>query len=522
MRENIQPKRIVSYLFILVIALVFTVQFGPGSKGCEAKLDGSAVAPAVVNGKSVSARDLSRAYAAQLSAVRAQGIPETLAKQAVSVEAVVEQLVSLELLAQAAEQRGIIASDKEIREALQKSPDFEKDGKFDVDRYKTILRNYYRQTPSDFERDLRRRMSAGKLLELVQASAVVSEDEVKSKYLREGDTANITFARFLPTMFASKVKTPTAKELTAFQQDHAKAISDHYDEHRIEYHQPERVRARQIVLRTDPGMTEEKKAEVKKRALNLKAEIEGGKAFADVAMQFSEDVSTKARGGDLGLLERRSLSPTLGEALFSLAVDEVSQPVEESDGIFLLKVEEKLPPQRKELAEVQGEIAQQIFSKEKAKELARAEAEKALAQVKAGKKLAVLFPPEKEGSPAVTRYETETRPEAVVTGAFNSGSENIPHLGAVPELVSQIFKTERPKLLDQVYPAGDGYTVVEVTDRQQANEKAFSEKKESLISDARWAKRTELRDSFIKALRKNAEVVTRKDSLTALAEPDQE
>jgi len=60
---------------------------------------------------------------------------------------VLEQLIEREVMAQAAEARGIVASDSEVAELLKKNPDFQKDGKFDLDTYKSVMSQYYRRLP---------------------------------------------------------------------------------------------------------------------------------------------------------------------------------------------------------------------------------------------------------------------------------------------------------------------------------------------------------------------------------------
>ena len=112
---------------------------------------------------------------------------------------------------------------------------------------------------------------------------------------------------------------------------------------------------------------------------------------------------------------------------------------------------------------VEGDIARQLYSKTKAKELAEVEAQKALEQVKAGKSLAELFPPSKEDKPAAMRFETETKPAAVDTGEFSATTDSVPQLGPAPERVKDTFAAQAAGPLAKPYAAGEGYAVVVVT-----------------------------------------------------------
>ncbi|MBM7114969.1 peptidylprolyl isomerase [Archangium primigenium] len=508
---SLDPRKVFSLLFIIAIAVVFTVQFGPGNNGFANTGGGAAPsAAAVVNGKEIPANEFLREYAGQLQYLRQQGQPitEAVARQFGLPKTVLDRLVNTELLSQAAAQHGVRASDEEILKILQRSPEFQKDGQFDYPTYTQVLRDYFRQTPADYEESLRKRLTAQKMLGVVQNGVVVSDDEVRTRFEKEGNQARVVFARFLPSMYADKVAAPTAAELAAFKQGHEKEIKEYYETNRFLYQQPERIRARQILVKLAPEATPEQKSQALARAQALRQELEGGKDFATVASASSEDPGTKASGGDLGWVERGNWDPALANAAFALEAGKVTEPVETRFGVHLVKVEEKKPAQDRTLEQVQDEIATSLYKKDKAQGTARAEADKALAAAKGGKTLATLFPPEKEGQPALLRFETETRPEAVQTDTFTAAASNIPHLGPAPDLVTAVFATKGPALLEQAYPVGEGFVIAQVTERQLPDDTKFAEKKTELRQQAEQAKQYEVADSFLKALRQSGKVET--------------
>ena len=508
---SLDLRKVVSLFFIIAIAVVFVVQFGPGNNGFANTSAGAAPsAAAVVNGKEITTNEFLREYTGQLQYLRQQGQPitEAVARQFGLPQTVLDRLVNTELLAQAAARHDVRASDEEILKLLQGNPNFQKDGQFDYATYSQVLRDYYRQSPADYEEALRKQLTAQKLLGVVQNGVIVSDDEVRARFEKEGNQARVVFARFLPTMYADKVVAPTPADLAPFVQAHEKEIKDYYEANRFVYQQPERVHARQVLLKLPPNATAEQKSAATARAQALRAEIEGGKDFAAVASASSEDPGTKANGGDLGWVERGNWEPALADAAFGLEAGKVTQPVETKYGIHLVKVEEKKPAQEKTLEQVRDEIATTLYKKDKAQALARAEADKALAQVKAGKGLAELFPAEKDGQPALLRFETETRPEAVQTDTFTAASASVPHLGPAPDLFTAVFATKSPGLLPQAYPVGEGFVVGQVTERQLPDDTKFAEKKTELRQQAQQAKQYEVADSFLKALRKSGKVET--------------
>lgn len=509
MTEGQKPKQLLSVIFIFAIALVFTLNFGPGSKGCESKTNlAAAQAAATVNGKEIPIRDFQRQYQSQLRYMQAMGqpIPDSLARQIGLPKQVLDRLVDAELLAQAADKAGISASDAEIREELFKNPDFQKDGVFDQKTYFNNVRDYYKRTPTEYETELRRSAAARKLLQVVEGAAVVSDEEVKTRYQKEGNRATATYVRFLPSQFADKVKITDA-EAAAYAKANEAAVKDYYEKNKFLYHQNEQVRARHILIRSEKESTDAQKAEAKAKAENLRKEVvDNKKDFAEIAKQFSEDPGSKESGGDLGFNEAGSWVPEFSEAAFKLQPGQISDVVQTPFGFHVIKVEERKPPTSKELKEVEVEIARTLMSKDKAKELAKAAAEAALVQAKAGKKLGELFPAKAEANS--NPWETPATPEATDTGEFDQTSISLPKLGAAPDVTGDIFKRTEPGLLDKVYSVQDAYVVVDVTSRSQPSDEKFVEAKDQLREEALRAKQIELREAYLKALRKQAQIVT--------------
>lgn len=510
-RQELQATKIGSYLIIVGISLIFILEFGPASRGCDKSIQGGENAAAFVNGKEIPLREFQMAYAQRLQAFRAQGnpIPESLARQVGIPQQVLEELVDVELLSQEAARQGIQPSDSELRELIRGNPDFQQDGKFDASRYQEVLSGYYRKTVPEFESDLRRRLAARKMLTLVDEGAIVSDDEVKARFLKDGNKADVTYVRFLPSMFADKVPAPSAAEVAAFKASHAKEIADDYEANKFVYQQPEKVRARHILVKVDRSASQTEKDAAKAKIEALRKEIvEGKKDFGEVAKESSDDTGSKASGGELGFNDRQSWVPEFSDAAFSLKPNEISAPVQTQFGFHLIQVEEKKPADNKSLAEVDEQIARQLVIKEKARELANAAARKALDELKAGKKLTELFAPEKDNQPAALRFETETKPEAVATGEFNAGADSLPHLGAAPEVMADVFAAKAPGPLPKVYAVGDARVIAEVTERKLPSETELASQKDKLRADAMRAKSMELRESFIKALKKTANVQT--------------
>ena len=77
--------------------------------------------------------------------------------------------------------------------------------------------------------------------------------------------------------------------------------------------------------------------DTEEQCLTLKAEIEGGKDFAEVAQEHS-NCPSKAQGGDLGTFGPGQMVPEFDKVVFSAPLNEVQGPVKTQFGYHLLEV----------------------------------------------------------------------------------------------------------------------------------------------------------------------------------------
>jgi peptidyl-prolyl cis-trans isomerase D len=519
MTSGFDARKFFSYLFIFAIALVFILQFGPGSRGCNAPLTPSVKdAAARVNGQEISLTDFRRAYALRLDALRQRGggdLPEALARQFGIPGRVLDELITAELLQQAAEAHGITVSDADLLDYLRKDPSFQKDGQFDQETYTQVLQTYLKKTPPDYEAGLRRRLAAGRLMALVSDTAEVSDDEVRARFLREGDTVSLSVVRFDPAAYASKIKQPTAVEVAAWEKAHAPEIASYFEANKRAYSKGEQVRVRHILVRMGRNPSEEEKATAHDKAMALRKEIQGGKDFGQVARESSDDPGSKGQGGELGWNERGTFVPAFAQAAFNLPIGELSEPVLTPFGWHLIQVEEKKPAEEKPLASVSNEIAQLLLKRQRAAALAEADAKKAAAALQKGTSLATQFPDKKEGD--ASSVEPGERPRAVDTGSFARTATAIPRIGPAPDLQAAAFGADKPGPLPGVFKAGDSFVVAEVTAREKADEAAWQAKRTELREDALRQRQAELAESYIAALKKQATIVKNEELIAPTA-----
>lgn len=520
MSSGFDARRFFSYFFILAIALVFILQFGPGSRGCNAPLAPTVKdAAARVNGQEISLTDFRQAYGRRLEALRQRGggdLPEALARQFGIPGRVLDELITAELLQQAAEKHGITVSDTELLDVIRKDPSFQKEGAFDPETYTQVLRAYLKKTPPDYEAVLRRRLAAGRLLALVSDTAEVSEDELRTRFQREGDTVSLSLVRFDPAAYAGKIKQPTAAEVSTWEKAHGPEIAAYYEANKRTFSKGEQVRVRHILVRLGRTPSEAEKTAAHDKALGLRKDIQGGKDFAEVAKESSDDPGSKAQGGELGWNERSTFVPAFAQAAFNLKVGELSEPVLTPFGWHLLQVQEKKPAEEKPLASVSGEIAQVLVKRQRATALAEADARKAADALRKGSSLATQFPDKKDAD--AQSLEAGEKPRAVDTGSFPRTAASIPRLGAAPELQAAAFAADRAGPLPGTYRSGESLVVAEVTAREKADDASYQAKKAALRDEALRQRQAELQESYVAALKKSASILRNEELVAPAAE----
>jgi parvulin-like peptidyl-prolyl isomerase len=98
--------------------------------------------------------------------------------------------------------------------------------------------------------------------------------------------------------------------------------------------------------------------EAKAKATRLLAEIRGGADFGKLVKENSDDETSKAKDGDFATLRRNDNIPdAIRAAVFSLKEGEVSEPVRQPNGFYLLRADEV---RYRPLADVRGEIFTQL------------------------------------------------------------------------------------------------------------------------------------------------------------------
>ena len=129
----------------------------------------------------------------------------------------------------------------------------------------------------------------------------------------------------------------------------AEEVKARYDKEIAALPKQEEVHARHILVKTED------------EAKTVIAELDGGKDFAEIAKEKSED-SNKSDGGDLGWFTKGRMVPEFEEAAFALEKGAYTKtPVKSQFGFHVIKLEDRRDVQPPALDQVEPQVRQLVM-----------------------------------------------------------------------------------------------------------------------------------------------------------------
>ncbi|QTH44753.1 peptidylprolyl isomerase [Cohnella sp. LGH] len=178
-------------------------------------------------------------------------------------------------------------------------------------------------------------------LESEKAGIKINDEDMKNEienfkkaYGFETDedmSAALTQAGFTLEDFKEKQIMPTLKIKLLFENKHPvteEELKTYFEDKKDSTFAttPKEIKASHILVNT------------KEEAEAVLAELKGGKDFANLAKEKSQDPGSKAEGGDLGFFGRGVMNQRFETAAFALAKGETSEVVEADNGFHIIKI----------------------------------------------------------------------------------------------------------------------------------------------------------------------------------------
>lgn len=491
-----------SWIILGAIALIFGLQFGLPS-------DSLSVAPgslAKVHGEEIRNED----FQFQIGLASRFGLvpKEAQMREIVGVnEELVDGMVERILLAHEARKMGLAATKKEAEDVVldghvllfgHRVEWLGSDEKFNYEIFTKNWLGPMRIPEPKYLEEQSEELLAQTLRDLVSASVVVPEPELRREYESGANTITLRYARYEFSAFA-ELADPTPAQLDAYVAEHADELEQRYESQKTRFTALPKQARLQLVQVDD---TPEKRAAL---AAARAAVVAGTETLPAVARAQSTH-DTAGRGGDYGFIDEDSqaasdLPEAVRKAVPAVATEGVSEVIAAEGSLWLVRVAERREGDVPKEAALR-ELAEEGLREQLGRELARRAAEEDQNAVAAGNPLGEVFsqqgvmgettlfggkpiealPLAGEGKPASDPMAGAVRPKAELrsTGGFVKG-QPIPGLGRVPELADDAWAQEGDaELLEGVYEVPGALVLAGVETKHQASDAEFAEQRKAI------------------------------------------
>jgi parvulin-like peptidyl-prolyl isomerase len=139
-------------------------------------------------------------------------------------------------------------------------------------------------------------------------------------------------------------------------------VERYYEANREDFKTGERVTVHAIVFRIEPLDSQAEIDRIRRKADEVRQLAADGRAFEDLAKQFSEAPGAE-KGGLLGTFARGELEPDLEQVVFTQSPGTLSNVVRTDRAFHILRVDKFQPPGYRSLDESRDQIREVLYQK---------------------------------------------------------------------------------------------------------------------------------------------------------------
>jgi peptidyl-prolyl cis-trans isomerase D len=297
--------------------------------------------------------------------------------------AILEELIDQRVLRMASGRAGVAVSDAQVQKAILEMPVFQVDGKFSKERYQIALASQ-NLTATGFQNEVRDGLAVETLPRGLNDSAFVTNSEMDRLLKLLAEERSVSWVQLpAPTPDNGPV---SGKEIDAFWAAHRnefrapeqvtieyvdidanaltvpaadeKTLRDRFDKEKAGLGSDGKRLVSQILVAVpaDADPATQQAAEAKARKLVAEAKAPGTD-FAALATANSDDVLSKAKGGDMGWVAKGVLEKPVEDAVFAMQGGQVEGPVRTQYGWHIVQVREVQGATEANFDEVRARLA---------------------------------------------------------------------------------------------------------------------------------------------------------------------
>ena len=279
-------------------------------------------------------------------------------------QAVVDNMVSTELISQAINDYGFSISDEQLRDYIVGMPDFQVNGKFSQDRYDEIVR-YNNISPKQLEEKIRNDLAGQQIRDSLN-NLIYTPDEVIQPLVNLAyQKRDISLYEIYLDDYKDKIK-PTDDQMKKFYEDNKTSftrpdqvkiefiiysvaglvpktvitdeeVKEFYAANKDSFQSNQERKAKHILFAFKSDMSESDKANLKQQAQKtLQAVKKDPKTFEAKAKELSQDPESAKRGGDLGFFARGVMVKPFEDTVFNMNKGDISDIVETDFGYHII------------------------------------------------------------------------------------------------------------------------------------------------------------------------------------------
>jgi peptidyl-prolyl cis-trans isomerase D len=414
MRESFHHLKwiLLAVVAAFIIGFVY-VDMGLGGAGQQRTQNRTYAAR--VNGDTVSFNDFNRALSYTEDNYRrmyGQQFTPEMEQQMGLQRQVLDSLIDQRLLIQEAARIHLTATPEEVRRKILQIPTLNQNGTFvGTDLYERYVRMSGFSSSADFEDELAKEITVGKMESALQNSVVVSPKAAEAEYRRTAESAKIKYALYSASREVAAVSV-APQDVESYYKAHQDQYA-HGEQRHVKYLVADLARIRSQVVPTEAQLRQRyeaakdaeykhpqqahidhilikvsspaEDAAAKAKAENIVKQLRAGADFGALAKANSQDPSSAGNGGDMGWVDKDTTVAPFDQAAFSIPLNTISDPIRSQEfGYHIIKVLERRPAGYRTFDEVRGPLANTMAS-DLAKDMARDEISKVAARVKAKK-----------------------------------------------------------------------------------------------------------------------------------------
>ena len=352
----------------LILTLI-TVPFALFGIDAYLKDAGAGASVAKVDGATISVQEYRNAMQSLRDRLQKENPKDVGALDSPEVkQSVLDRLINTRLLNAEVVHSNFKVTNEQLAQFITSLPEFQQGGKFSQEIYDKLL-SQNQMTPSQFESKMRGELLLQQVRDGIPGLAFTSSAVENAVLNVEHQQREVSVAEIKTSDFISQVKVDQS-EVQAYYDKHKDKFKvpeqvklefvmmsantlipkmqttedeakKFYNENAAKFQGNEQRHASHILIGVSAAASPEAKAEAKKKAEQVLAEVKKSPAkFAELAKKYSQDPGSAEKGGDLGTFARGSMVKPFEEAVFSMKPGDISGLVQSDFGYHIIKLTE--------------------------------------------------------------------------------------------------------------------------------------------------------------------------------------